>query len=228
MDEWRIFLYPFGFLSSIAFGTRFIIQWLQSERAGMSLSTSAFWRISLLGNALLIVHSFVQIQYHICLIQVGNAVIAWRNLDLIQRRAPPLSTRLTVTLWLSALLLTTLAFACQSWLLADGGGWFRIPRAPWQHSTTSPLPLFWHLLGAIAYLIFSSRFFVQWWLAERSYTSLFTPSFWWLSLIGGLTSIAYFARIGDSVNLIGPLLGLAPYARNLILLQHKPCVVRKL
>lgn len=227
MDELRTLLYPLGFLSSLAFGGRFIIQWLQSEKARKSIVPRSFWQLSLFGNLLLIVHSFIQVQYHVCMVQSFNAVISWRNLDLMQTRQQP-KTFVTVGLLLiGSILLVSLAFAFQDWLFINEGQWFRIPKAPWQTSSASPISFFWHVLGTLAYLLFSSRFWIQWWMAERAHSSQLPVSFWWLSLIGAFLSIVYFMRIGDAVNLIGPLLGIIPYIRNLMLSRKNKTLIQQ-
>lgn len=217
MDEWRTFLYPLGFLAAIAFGARFIIQWLQSEKAGTSLVPRSFWQLSLIGNILLLLHTFIQVQYHLCLVQAFNAVISWRNLNLMQTRQPPISFHKVCLLLIGAALAVSGAFILQDWFLARQADWFRIPIAPWHSMPTGQVPFAWHLAGTLGYFLFSSRFWVQWWLTEKAHTSLLPLSFWWLSLSGALLSIAYFMRIGDTVNLIGPLVGLVPYIRNLML-----------
>ncbi|MFI0434808.1 MAG: lipid-A-disaccharide synthase N-terminal domain-containing protein [Parachlamydiaceae bacterium] len=217
MDEWRSFLYPLGFLSSLAFGARFIIQWLQSEKAHKSVVPKSFWQISLIGNMLLLIHSFIQVQFHVCIVQGFNAVISWRNLNLMQEQKPTLSLQSVCLLLMCSAFFITLAFAVQDVVLMREFDWFRIPTAPWQSSSAPLAPLFWHFLGGTAFLLFSSRFWVQWWFAEKAHTSYFPPCFWWLSLIGAILSIAYFLRIHDTVNLIGPLFGFIPYVRNLML-----------
>lgn len=227
MDEWRTLLYPLGFLSAIAFGARFIIQWLQSEKAQKSLVPRSFWQLSLIGNCLLMLHSFIQVQYHVFLVQVCNAIISWRNLNLMQTRNAPVSFKTVCLLLVGSIFLTSLAFALQDWWLMKEGNWFRIPTAPWQVSPTLSISFFWHLLGTLAYFLFSSRFWIQWWYTEKARTSQLPLSFWWLSLIGALLSIAYFVRIGDSVNLIGPLVGLIPYLRNLMLMRKNKGVAQQ-
>lgn len=217
MDEWRTFLYPLGFLSSLAFGARFIIQWMQSEKAHKSVVPRSFWQISLLGNLLLLLHSFIQIQFHVCIVQGFNAVISWRNLDLMQTNGKPLSFKGVCWLLIGSFCFISLAFAAQDWWLTRKEDWFRIPTTPWQTSSTASISFFWHILGTIAFSLFSSRFWIQWWFAEQAHTSYFPRSFWWLSLIGAILSMAYFLRINDTVNLIGPLFGLIPYIRNLML-----------
>lgn len=219
MDEWRTLLYPLGFLAALAFGGRFIIQWWQSEKAQKSLVTRSFWQLSLIGNLLLLLHSLIQLQYHVCLVQGCNAVISWRNLNLMQTRRPPIAFHTVVGLLIGSSLIISFAFVLQDWFaLHTQSHWFRIPTAPWQHFSSHAVSLFWHILGSVAYLLFSSRSWVQWWLAEKAHESLLPLSFWWLSLMGALLSIAYFMRIGDSVNLVGPLVGLIPYLRNLMLI----------
>lgn len=220
-EAWRTFLYPLGFLSALAFGARFIIQWLESEKAHKSVVSPLFWHISLTGNLLLILHSLIQVQFHICLVQVCNGVISWRNLNLMQTKSPPLSLK---TVWLIlafSILFTTTLFLIQDWMFFSTSDWFRIPTAPWQSHTLSSVSPLWHFLGFFGFVLFSSRFWVQWWFAEKKQQSFFPITFWWLSIVGALISIAYFFHIGDSVNLIGPLVGMVPYVRNLMLMYKK-------
>lgn len=220
VEEWRTFLYPLGFLSSLAFGMRFIIQWLQSEKAHKSLVPRTFWKLSLIGNVLLLLHSFIQMQYHVCIVQGWNGVISWRNLNLMQTVKPPISLHKVVGLLFGAFLLISFAFALQDWLFVQHGHWFHVPTAPWQTKESISVSIGWHILGAIGYLLFSSRFWIQWVLSEKKHQSQLPLSFWWLSLCGAFLSLAYFIRIGDSVNLIGPLIGIVPYVRNLMLLKR--------
>lgn len=222
MEEWRTFLYPLGFIASLIFGARFLLQWIQSEEAGRSCVNRSFWHLSLAGNCLLALHSFIQIQYPICLAQVCNGLIAWRNLNLMTPRSNQSSFQ--AVLWGFAALISgvTLAFFLQDFLLNPPQAWFRTPVPPWQSSRSISHSLLWHTLGTIGYLLFSSRFWVQWWISEKSGESRLSASFWWISLFGALLSILYFVKIEDSVNLIGPLIGLPPYVRNLILIYRHP------
>lgn len=213
-DDWRVFLYPLGFLSTVAFGVRFIVQWIGSEIEGRSIVPRSFWQISLIGNTLLLVHSFIQLQYHVCIIQAGNAVISWRNLNLMYPPSEQVSFRSVLMLLASMLSLTTLAFAVH----ADSS-WFRIPTAPWQDAAQEPLSFLWHIIGFTGFALFSSRFWVQWWNAEKQHESLLGPAFWWLSLSGAICSLVYFSVIHDLVNLVGPAVGMIPYVRNLMLIR---------
>jgi lipid-A-disaccharide synthase len=227
VEDWRTFLYPLGFLSSIAFGARFIVQWLQSEKHKASIVTPMFWYLSLLGNVLLAIHSFIQIQYHICLVQVCNGVISWRNLNLMQSSDRQASFQSVLKYLGIAFISTSAAFFAQDFFLTRSDHWFRIPIAPWQSTVQTESSIWWHALGIIAYLLFSSRFWIQWWLAEKSHSSKLPLSFWWLSLMGAVLSIIYFSHIQDSVNLIGPLIGIIPYIRNLMLIKKNKLAVSK-
>ena len=221
MDEWRVLLYPMGFLSSLVFGARFIIQWLISEKAQKSVVPQIFWQLSLLGNVLLFLHSIVQMQFHVGLVQSLNAVISWRNLNLMQNKKAPASFTVVCILIGLSVFFTTGIFILVDWLSQGFGDWFQIPIAPWQNRSTSFIPFHWHLLGFGAYIMFSSRFWIQWWTIERTQTSQLPLSFWWISLVGALFSIVYFLKISDLVNLIGPLIGIVPYVRNLMLMKRR-------
>lgn len=219
IQYWREFLYPLGFLSALAFGGRFILQWLKSEIHQKSIVTSSFWKLSLTGNIMLFFHSFIQLQFHVCIIQVINGVISWRNLNLMNQSKQHWGTSTVVLLLVSLLLGTTMAFLLQArFFLVEGSAWFRIPNNSW-NSSPVPIGYIWHIFGFAGLVLFNSRFWIQWWHAEKTQKSSLGRSFWWFSLVGALFSIAYFARIKDPVNLIGPAIGIIPYIRNLMLLS---------
>ena len=69
-ELWRQLLYPLGLISAIAFASRFILQWINSEKVQKSVVSPLFWKISLFGNLTLLIHAFIQLQYQICFVQV--------------------------------------------------------------------------------------------------------------------------------------------------------------
>lgn len=219
IDSWREVLYPLGFLSSLAFGARVLLQWIQSEIKKESVVTKGFWQLSMTGNLLLMVHALIQLQFHVCIVQACNAIISWRNIDLMNSRHARLKT---VILFLAAAVsLTTGAFILQGHLFFDGAiSWFRIPLTPWSQNANLQIAPFWHLVGFAGIVLFASRFWIQWWGAERHKKSQLGSAFWWISLVGDLLCLFYFAQIQDPVNLIGPALGLIPYVRNLVLIHQ--------
>ena len=52
----NILWYVVGFLGQAFFFSRFLVQWLASERAGRSVIPLSFWYLSLLGGATLFVY----------------------------------------------------------------------------------------------------------------------------------------------------------------------------
>ena len=81
-DSWREFLYPLGFVANIPFGIRVFWQWLQSEKKKESVTPHGYWSIGILGNILLCLHSFIQLQFHIGALSAINGVIGWRHINL--------------------------------------------------------------------------------------------------------------------------------------------------
>lgn len=216
----RDLLYSFGYLSSVAFTARFLLQWLASEKQSKSVVPKAFWQITLAGNALLCIHAWLQLQFHVCAVSACNGVIAWRNLNLMASKSEQYSLKAVFGVMSAVIFFTVLAF----YLSAPEGQWFRVPLTFWKEPLQDPHPL-WHLLGTVGLVLFSSRFWVQWWHAEKHLQSELNPLFWWLSLGGGFLSLAYFVHIGDLVNALGPGFGMIPYIRNLMLIYRKRVAV---
>lgn len=219
-ENWREILYPLGFLPALIFGIRGLAQWITSEIKQKSVVSKSFWKLSLVGNICLLIHSLIQMQYHVCLIQSCNAIISWRNLNLMQEKGLQVSLKRVILFMILAVVGSSLAFVIQDYFFYNGSihNWFRIPTTPWQN-TLQKIPDVWHLIGFIGLVLFSSRFWIQWWFAEKQKVSYLGSQFWWTTLIGDALTLAYFVRIADPVNFIGPIFGLIPYIRNLILIK---------
>ena len=79
----------FGILGQILFGSRFIVQWLASERRKESTIPVAFWYLSLLGGLILFAYAFWYRQDIVFTIgQSAGIFIYLRNLMLIRRSRP--------------------------------------------------------------------------------------------------------------------------------------------
>ena len=220
IESWRELLYPLGFLSTFAFCGRFLLQWIHSEIKRESVVTVNFWRLSLVGNLLLLLHSFIQAQLHVGLIQTCNAIISWCNMNLMGAREKQITTKQTLLLLTGALILSLGLFILQGiFLMNHAFDLFRVPITLWHLHADLHVTWPWHVLGLAGLLLFNARFWVQWWGVEQKQTSYIGPSFWWISLMGDLLCLSYFARLNDPVNLIGPVFGLIPYIRNLMLLR---------
>jgi lipid-A-disaccharide synthase-like uncharacterized protein len=76
----------------------------------------------------------------------------------------------------------------------------------------------WKVVGWTGNVLFSSRFFVQWWATEKHKRVVVPDAFWWLSLSGSGCLLAYalfYQR--DSVFIFAYLFTWIPYVRNLII-----------
>lgn len=207
-EEWRSILYPFGFLAQLAFGLRFAIQWLKSERDKQSVTPPIFWYVSLAGNLLMALHSLIQLHFPLSVVQLLNAVLSWRNLNLLQPKEKQRSFQFVLGLFLVVIVACCLFFSFQP--LATS--WITTPQA---------FDLSWgfHLFGLFGIACFALRFWIQWWQAEKRQEATLTEPFWWISLCGAALCLIYFFILNDWVNFIGPILSLVPYTRNLILIK---------
>lgn len=223
MDEWRYFLYyPLGLLPSLFFTLRFLVQWIQSERLKMSYVDALFWRLSITGNLLLLCHYFLQGQYPFALIQTGNAVISWRNLNLMQRQKKPVSFATVVGFFIASFSLVTLLFVLETMVIGEVN-WIRAPQS--SKTLVADPGLLWHAVGIFGQGLFASRFWVQWWESEKLQKSELGRVFWWLSLVGSAISVVYFLQIRDVISIVNQSFGMIPYVRNLMLLR-KPEVAK--
>ena len=87
-------------------------------------------------------------------------------------------------------------------------------------STTSQVDLIWLCVGLLGQILFMMRFIVQWVHSERHQKSIIPVSFWYFSLIGGLTVLLYGIHKLEPVIILGQLPGTFVYARNLILIKR--------
>ena len=78
-------------------------------------------------------------------------------------------------------------------------------------------PALWSGIGLTGQVLFGSRFLVQWIASETAKRSVVPRTFWYLSLLGGVTLFAYACYRRDPVFVIGQGAGLLVYARNLML-----------
>ena len=74
-----------GFVGQAAFGLRFLVQWLHSERHGRSLIPIAFWYFSLVGGVILFSYALHRRDPVFILGQCTGVFIYSRNLQLVYR-----------------------------------------------------------------------------------------------------------------------------------------------
>ena len=73
----------------------------------------------------------------------------------------------------------------------------------------------WLGVGLLGQALFSARFIIQWLHSERMRKSVIPATFWYFSVLGGTTLLAYAVYRRDPVFIIGQGLGLLVYFRNL-------------
>jgi len=80
----------------------------------------------------------------------------------------------------------------------------------------------WLAIGLLGQAFFSARFLVQWIATERRRRSVVPHQFWYFSIGGGLTLLAYAIHRGDPVFILGQAAGLFVYSRNLYFIRRHP------
>ncbi len=77
----------FGLIGQAAFFSRFLVQWLASERAGESYVPLSFWYLSMLGSLVLLVYAIHRQEPVFALGYLPNSFVYLRNLVLLRRSA---------------------------------------------------------------------------------------------------------------------------------------------
>lgn len=80
-DLWLVF----GLAAQLVFGSRFVLQWIASERAGRSVMPMSFWFLSIAGGLMTLVYGFVRREPVIIFGQGLSTLIYLRNVVLILR-----------------------------------------------------------------------------------------------------------------------------------------------
>ncbi|MGD9109011.1 MAG: lipid-A-disaccharide synthase N-terminal domain-containing protein [Gammaproteobacteria bacterium] len=73
----------------------------------------------------------------------------------------------------------------------------------------------WLVIGFGGQAVFSMRFVVQWLHSEKQKRSVIPLAFWYLSIFGSLTILAYAIHRHDPVIILGQAFGTLVYLRNL-------------
>jgi lipid-A-disaccharide synthase-like uncharacterized protein len=75
----------FGLAGNAAFATRFLVQWIASERAEKSVVPASFWYLSIVGSLILLIYAIHRGDPIFTLAYLPNALIYARNLVLTHR-----------------------------------------------------------------------------------------------------------------------------------------------
>lgn len=79
----------------------------------------------------------------------------------------------------------------------------------------------WVVIGLSGQLLFSARWLVQWITSERARRSVIPLAFWYFSVAGSLTLLAYALYRMDPVFILGHVANSVIYVRNLVLLMRE-------
>lgn len=76
----------FGLLGNATFASRFMVQWVASERAGESVIPLVFWYLSIAGSLVLLVYAIHLKNLVFTLAYLPNTAIYLRNVVLVRRK----------------------------------------------------------------------------------------------------------------------------------------------
>ena len=76
-----------GFIGQACFFSRFLVQWIASERAGRSVVPHAFWVFSIAGGAILLAYAIWRADPVFILGQSLGIFVYARNLALLKRES---------------------------------------------------------------------------------------------------------------------------------------------
>ena len=203
MSRSEIGILSLGLVAQALFSARILVQWIKSERAGRVLSPTSFWTFSLLASFLLMLYGMFRQDLVIIGGQVISYLIYLRNLQF-----KGVWNDLPAWLRWSAVLFPIITVA---WLLF--GDIYSLAYI-WEHSNVSGLLIAW---GGAGQVIFTLRFVYQWYFSELAQESILPNGFWVISLVGSLMIVTYAVLRLDPVLLLGQVVGVVAYSRNLYL-----------
>ena len=220
MEITREFLYPLGYLANFLFMARFLYQWIYSETTSKSSFPLIFWYFSIAGSITLTVHSIIQLQFPLALVQAANFVLYTRIMQLHRKSSsqPKSNIYAVIMSLLTMQIITSLTYYLRVTL---SGEEFALMNS-FNNYLNVDIALL-SVIGAAGAVLFASRFWLHWWNLETKQQADPAPLFWYLSLSGSLMALIYFSSIFDWVNIIGYGAGSIPYVRNLKLLR-KACL----
>ncbi len=86
---------------------------------------------------------------------------------------------------------------------------------------SAPVPVFWHLVGIVAGVLFYGRFVIQWIISELQRRSVIPVVFWYLSISGSLLLLTYAIFLQSPVGALSHCFNMIVYSRNLVLIWRE-------
>lgn len=91
MDKATVWLIT-GFLGQACFTSRFLVQWLVSERLKKSVIPTTFWYLSLVGGVILLAYALYRRDPVFILGQATGIFIYMRNIQFVRKEARQIKT----------------------------------------------------------------------------------------------------------------------------------------
>jgi lipid-A-disaccharide synthase-like uncharacterized protein len=205
MHPWVI--YSIGFAAQLLYFARSIIQWIVSERNKKVIAPSIFWKFSLMGSILMFIYGYLRHDFSIMLGQGLTYFIYIRNLHF-QNEWKKLPRIIRIFL-ISFPLFVVIAYHNNN----------RIDLYHLFH--TDNIATWLIIWGSIGQLIFTCGFIYQWYVTEKTKTSVLPKGFWIISLVGSSMILVYSIFREDPVLFLGTVFSVFLYVRNLIILKNQ-------
>ena len=204
MENWPIF--TIGFLAQLLFSARLISQWFLSEKSKEVETPVLFWKLSLLASILLFTYGYLRDDLAIMLGQFLIYGVYWRNLVLMDEwRKRNIFFKGLVIIF---------PFGIAAYILFFG-------TLTWSDLFKSENIVGWIIgLGIFAQIVYTSRFFYQWYYSEKNNESSLPLGFWILSLIGSGLLFTYGIFREDPVLIAAHFFGAIIYMRDIYLLKN--------
>jgi len=203
MENWPVF--AIGFLAQLLFSARLISQWFLSEKSKKVETPVLFWKLSLLASILLFTYGYLREDLAIMLGQFLIYGIYWRNLNIqgewhnrnIFFKILVISFPIVITAYI-------IFFGTLEW-----SDLFK------SDNITGVLLA----LGIFGQIVYTSRFFYQWYYTERTQESSLPMWFWILSLLGSILLFTHGIFRDDPVLVAAHFFGAIIYMRDMYLLK---------
>jgi len=209
MENWPIF--TIGFLAQLLFSARLISQWFLSEKSQKVETPVLFWKLSLLASILLFTYGYLREDLAIMLGQFLIYGIYWRNLNLMGEWH-------NRNIFFKSLVII-FPIAITAYIVFLGSlQWSDLFKS---ENITGLLIA----LGIFGQIVYTSRFFYQWYHSEKTQESSLPMGFWILSLIGSILLFTYGIFRDDPVLVAAHFFGSIIYIRDMYLLKNSDAQV---
>lgn len=196
-------IYALGFFAQSLFGSRLVVQWIQSERKGKVVSPTVFWILSLMASFLFLIYGVLRHDPVILIGQTFSYYIYIRNLQLKR-------------FWeVIPKILRIIIFPVPVLILSYIG--FFAPETFKAIMNKSDFTERIMIIGTIGQLMLNLRYLYQWYYSEKAKESLLPLGFWVISFMASIMVVNYAFIKKDPVLLVSQGLGMMAYLRNIYL-----------